>query len=248
LVGVRPTRRRDAKPSSRQRNDDRLAVSAPTSRSTMLRKLGGYGAAIAVTPYLLIKLAWTFGILLPMPAWASPAGGRSTPPPALGRLQQALLSCVNAPAQLAALAALTRPQDQVARMRDAYRERRDRLVALLELLGVPCHRPAVPSMPGWTWPTATSASRSPPAPPSVSPARAGSASPCRRDRRPARGRPPPGRVRPDLTSPQRAAATQTAPGPCLTSTAKPASIRWPVRIPGTLERFSPAVPGEDRRP
>jgi hypothetical protein len=31
----------------------------------MMRRLGGYGAAIAVTPYLLIKLAWTFGILLP---------------------------------------------------------------------------------------------------------------------------------------------------------------------------------------
>ncbi|HWD43014.1 MAG TPA: pyridoxal phosphate-dependent aminotransferase [Actinomycetota bacterium] len=67
-----------------------------------------------------------------------PAG---TPAP-LGRLQQALLSCVNAPAQLAALAALTGPQDQVTRMRDAYRERRDLLVALLERLGVPCHRPA----------------------------------------------------------------------------------------------------------
>jgi aspartate aminotransferase len=67
-----------------------------------------------------------------------PAGA----PSPLGRLQQALLSCVNAPAQLAALAALTGPQDQVARMRDAYRERRDLLVALLDRLGVPCHRPA----------------------------------------------------------------------------------------------------------
>ena len=40
-------------------------MSASTSRSTVMRKLGGYGAAIAVTPYLLIKVAWTFGILLP---------------------------------------------------------------------------------------------------------------------------------------------------------------------------------------
>jgi len=63
-------------------------------------------------------------------------------PSPLGRLQQTLLSCVNAPAQLAALAALTGPQEQVARMRDAYRERRDRLVTLLERLGVSCHRPA----------------------------------------------------------------------------------------------------------
>jgi hypothetical protein len=40
----------------------------------MIRKIGGYGAAIAVTPYLLIKVAWTFGILLPdarmgQPSW-----------------------------------------------------------------------------------------------------------------------------------------------------------------------------------
>ena len=45
---------------------------APTSRSRMLRKLGGYGAAIAVTPYLLIKLAWTSGILLPDVRMAEP--------------------------------------------------------------------------------------------------------------------------------------------------------------------------------
>ncbi|HKQ00449.1 MAG TPA: aminotransferase class I/II-fold pyridoxal phosphate-dependent enzyme [Actinomycetes bacterium] len=75
---------------------------------------------------------WRVGYLV------APAG----PPSPLARLQQALLSCVNAPAQLAALAALDGPQEQVARMRDAYRERRDTLVALLDRLGVPCHRPA----------------------------------------------------------------------------------------------------------
>ena len=63
-------------------------------------------------------------------------------PSPLGRLQQALLSCVNEPAQLAALADLTGPQEQVAGMRDTYRERRDRLVTLLERLRVACHRPA----------------------------------------------------------------------------------------------------------
>jgi hypothetical protein len=35
------------------------------SRSTLVRKIGGYGAAISVTPYLLIKIAWTFGMFLP---------------------------------------------------------------------------------------------------------------------------------------------------------------------------------------
>lgn len=32
---------------------------------TRLRKICGYGAAIAVTPYLLIKIVWTFGLFLP---------------------------------------------------------------------------------------------------------------------------------------------------------------------------------------
>lgn len=34
------------------------------SRSTLMRRIGGYGA-VAVTPYLLIKTAWTSGIFLP---------------------------------------------------------------------------------------------------------------------------------------------------------------------------------------
>jgi hypothetical protein len=51
-----------------------MEVRASTAQSPRMRKLGGYGAAIAVTPYLLIKLAWTFGILLPdarmgQPSW-----------------------------------------------------------------------------------------------------------------------------------------------------------------------------------
>ena len=41
------------------------AAEESASRSTLMRKIGGYGAAVAVTPYLLIKIAWTFGIFLP---------------------------------------------------------------------------------------------------------------------------------------------------------------------------------------
>lgn len=37
----------------------------PSSRIMKLRRVCGYGAAIAVTPYLLIKIAWTFGLFLP---------------------------------------------------------------------------------------------------------------------------------------------------------------------------------------
>jgi hypothetical protein len=37
-----------------------------------MRKIGGYGAAIALTPYLLIKIAWTFGIFLPNESMGDP--------------------------------------------------------------------------------------------------------------------------------------------------------------------------------
>jgi hypothetical protein len=43
-----------------------------TSRSTLMRKIGGYGAAIAVTPYLLIKIAWTCGMFLPSEGMGDP--------------------------------------------------------------------------------------------------------------------------------------------------------------------------------
>jgi aspartate aminotransferase len=43
---------------------------------------------------------------------------------------------------MAALAALTGPQEIVGEMRDAYRERRDAAVALLDAAGVPVLRPA----------------------------------------------------------------------------------------------------------
>ncbi|CAG7658704.1 hypothetical protein ACFQI7_36175 [Paenibacillus allorhizosphaerae] len=35
------------------------------TRIMKLRRICGYGAAIAVTPYLIIKIAWTFGLFLP---------------------------------------------------------------------------------------------------------------------------------------------------------------------------------------
>ncbi len=37
-----------------------------------MRKIGGYGAAIALTPYLLIKIAWTFGMFLPNESMGDP--------------------------------------------------------------------------------------------------------------------------------------------------------------------------------
>jgi aspartate aminotransferase len=63
-------------------------------------------------------------------------------PALVAKLQQALLSCVNAPAQMAALAALAGPQDVVAAMRAAYRERRDAVLPVLERANLAYVRPA----------------------------------------------------------------------------------------------------------
>ena len=53
------------------------------------------------------------------------------------KCQEPTTSCVNAPAQYAALAALTGPQDEVEEMRLAYRSRRDRSIETLSAAGVP---------------------------------------------------------------------------------------------------------------
>ncbi len=59
----------------------------------------------------------------------------------VGKIQETILACVNTPAQLAAVAALTGPQDCVEEMRSAYERRRDLAVAELDRLGVPYIRP-----------------------------------------------------------------------------------------------------------
>lgn len=43
----------------------KISVKRQASRLIGLRRICGYGAAIAVTPYLLIKIVWTFGFFLP---------------------------------------------------------------------------------------------------------------------------------------------------------------------------------------
>lgn len=52
--------------------------------------------------------------------------------PTIVKMQQAVIGCVNAPAQMAALSALEGPQGIVSEMREAYRTRRD---SALEALG-----------------------------------------------------------------------------------------------------------------
>ena len=60
----------------------------------------------------------------------------------IAKLQEPLISCVNAPAQYAALAALTGPQDVVAEMNAAYRERRGEVLRRLGAAGVPVLPPS----------------------------------------------------------------------------------------------------------
>jgi aspartate/methionine/tyrosine aminotransferase len=55
----------------------------------------------------------------------------------LAKTQEPLISCVSSPAQFAAIAALTGPQDCVSEMRDAYRARRDAAVDVAADRGIP---------------------------------------------------------------------------------------------------------------
>ena len=56
-------------------------------------------------------------------------------------LQEAMITCVSSMSQAAAIAALSGPQDCIATMRDAYEQRRDRVVAILAQAGI---SPVVP--------------------------------------------------------------------------------------------------------
>jgi aspartate/methionine/tyrosine aminotransferase len=57
-------------------------------------------------------------------------------------MQEPIVSCVNTPAQMAALAAVTGPQDVVREMSDSYRARRDELLGVLDRGGLPSSRPS----------------------------------------------------------------------------------------------------------
>jgi aspartate aminotransferase len=57
-------------------------------------------------------------------------------------MQEPIISCVNTPAQMAALAAVTGPQDVVREMRKAYRARRDAVLRSLERGGLPSSQPS----------------------------------------------------------------------------------------------------------
>jgi len=71
------------------------------------------------------------------------------------RVHQYAQACASAPAQYAAEAALSGPQDAVTEMREAFEKRRDVLLAGLDEMGLECPRPegafyAMPKVPdGW---------------------------------------------------------------------------------------------------
>lgn len=71
--------------------------------------------------------------------------GYAVAPPEIATLirkcQEPTVSCVNAPAQYAALAALNGPQEIIGEMRDAYRERRDEVNRLLSSSGISALNP-----------------------------------------------------------------------------------------------------------
>jgi aspartate aminotransferase len=60
----------------------------------------------------------------------------------LANVHETMISCVAMPTQLAALEAVTGPQDMVAQMRDTYRMRRDNAMDALSARGIPAFRPS----------------------------------------------------------------------------------------------------------
>jgi aspartate/methionine/tyrosine aminotransferase len=75
---------------------------------------------------------WRVGYLVAPPETASLLTG----------MQEPIVSCVNTPAQMAALAAVTGPQDVVREMNEAYRARRNELLGVLDRGGLPSSRPS----------------------------------------------------------------------------------------------------------
>src|SRR3712207_370894 len=86
---------------------------------------------------------YSFSKVYAMTGWRV---GYLVAPPDVAKLltgmQEPIISCVNTPAQLAALAAITGPQDIVREMSGAYRARRDELLEILDRGDLPSSRPS----------------------------------------------------------------------------------------------------------
>jgi aspartate/methionine/tyrosine aminotransferase len=86
---------------------------------------------------------YSFSKVYAMTGWRV---GYLVAPPDMAKLltgmQEPIISCVNTPAQMAALAAVTGPQDVVREMREAYLSRRDELLEVLDGGDLPSSRPS----------------------------------------------------------------------------------------------------------
>ena len=86
---------------------------------------------------------YSFSKVYAMTGWRV---GYLVAPPDLAKIltgmQEPIISCVNTPAQMAALAAVTGPQNIVREMSEAYRARRDELLGVLDRDGLPSSRPS----------------------------------------------------------------------------------------------------------
>jgi len=103
---------------------------------------GPHTSVAAVAPYDQLVSVYSCSKVYAMCGWR--VGYAVAPPslaPLLGTLQEPVTSSINTPAQHAALAAVTGPQESVARMRDAYRVRRDRAFAQLDRRDLRAVRP-----------------------------------------------------------------------------------------------------------
>ncbi len=67
-----------------------LMKKQPISHLMKKRRFWGYGAAIAVMPYLLIKIAWTFGLFMPTEQMGNPSWRTAN---AVTMVQLQLVSC-----------------------------------------------------------------------------------------------------------------------------------------------------------
>jgi aspartate aminotransferase len=106
---------------------DDLFVSAGSVADTSDRLVSVYSFS-----KVYAMTGWRVGYLVAPPDMAELLTG----------MQEPIISCVNTPAQMAALAAVTGPQDVVREMREAYRARREELLEVLDSGGLPSSRPS----------------------------------------------------------------------------------------------------------
>jgi len=103
---------------------------------------GRFCSTMAAAPSDRVIGVYSFSKVYAMTGWR--VGYAVLPPEAaalMAELQEAIISCVNEPAQWAALAALEGPQSGIATMRDEYRSRRDIALETLAAHGVRPFRP-----------------------------------------------------------------------------------------------------------